>query len=346
MIGYWLTADTTATTYSLLGSKADYIDKELEKQVLPAANKAAITLLELEKPSVKYHANGAASGMDWSVEVATNSSHTVQGKGALTAPLGALVFKGWSTLPDGTGLHYSAGSTLSVAQSDIDLYAQWGSGEIKPFVNYHANGASGADRSVEVTANASHTVQEATGLTAPGALVFKGWNTQPGGGGTTYAAGSSLSVAEADVDLYAQWGTAASNVSVYYHANGAGSGSDWSVEVAANSSHTVQEAIGLTAPRALVFKGWNTQPGGGGTAYAAGSSLSVAEVDVDLYAQWGTTTGGRKDDDDDWTSSAVTLPLPILPPKTGGGGGAAWLLCVAGGIALAFAFRKKRQSAK
>jgi hypothetical protein len=45
----------------------------------------------------------------------------------------------------------------------------------------------------------------------------------------------------------------------------------------------------------------------------------------------------------DWTDPIV--PLPIQPPKTGDGAGAAWLL-VLGGLALAFAFHKKRQGAK
>ncbi|MDR0841755.1 MAG: hypothetical protein LBN26_10320 [Christensenellaceae bacterium] len=56
---------------------------------------------------------------------------------------------------------------------------------------------------------------------------------------------------------------------------------------------------------------------------------------------------GRNSGDDDRTSPVVTLPLPIQPPKTGDGMGAAWLLCVAGGIALAaVTLHKKRQSAK
>ncbi|MDR0840616.1 MAG: hypothetical protein LBN26_04425 [Christensenellaceae bacterium] len=59
-----------------------------------------------------------------------------------------------------------------------------------------------------------------------------------------------------------------------------------------------------------------------------------------------SASNGGGSNDSDWIGSAAALPLPIQPPKTGEDVRAAWLLCMAGSAAGAFAFRKKRQSAK
>jgi uncharacterized repeat protein (TIGR02543 family) len=76
-------------------------------------------------------------------------------------------------------------------------------------VSYNANGGSGtAPASQTVNAGASVTVASQGSLTRSG-YTFNGWNTSASGSGTSYSAGSSLTV-YADTTLYAQWETTGS----------------------------------------------------------------------------------------------------------------------------------------
>ncbi|MDR1372625.1 MAG: InlB B-repeat-containing protein [Dysgonamonadaceae bacterium] len=73
-------------------------------------------------------------------------------------------------------------------------------------VTYKANEGSGSDILVETESNYvagnSYTVADNT-FTRPN-YYFSGWNTQPGGGGTSYAPGASINLG-ADLTLYARW---------------------------------------------------------------------------------------------------------------------------------------------
>ena len=71
-----------------------------------------------------------------------------------------------------------------------------------------------------------------------------------------------------------------------YIGNGATSGA-----APANQTGPVGTAVTISAPGALAwpgysFAGWNTQPGGNGTAYAAGSAAFIPQGGATLYAQW------------------------------------------------------------
>ncbi|HMM05586.1 MAG TPA: S-layer homology domain-containing protein [Clostridiales bacterium] len=76
---------------------------------------------------------------------------------------------------------------------------------------------------------------------------------------------------------------------VTYNANG-GVGSDHQVsEILANSKHTMLTAsVAGISREGYDFMGWNTKADGIGTAYAAGSSLTVTQS-LTLYAQWKKT---------------------------------------------------------
>ncbi len=118
---------------------------------------------------------------------------------------------------------------------------------------------------------------------------FAGWNTASDGTGIAYAAGGTLTMAYADVTVYAQWTTGVT-YRVLYEDNvdgeliGVPSTSTGYIagSVVALSS-SVPERTGFS------FAGWNTLPDGTGTGYAAGSTLTMGAADLSLYAQW--TTG-------------------------------------------------------
>ncbi|MHB1210520.1 MAG: InlB B-repeat-containing protein [Acidimicrobiales bacterium] len=113
-------------------------------------------------------------------------------------------FLAWNTSADGTGTTYSNGQMYSFA-SDITLYAQWSS----PFhtVTFAENS------SLNDSVVAGQTENSASSLTRISSLSpsfqnanysFSGWNTIPGGGGTSYSDGASYAFS-ADIILYAQW---------------------------------------------------------------------------------------------------------------------------------------------
>jgi len=153
-------------------------------------------------------------------------------------------------------------------------------------VTYNANDASGTVPGVQtVEAGGIVTVAGQGGLTYSG-RIFNGWNTNAGGTGTSYAAGSSLTV-NANVILYAQWViSSGTTYTVTYNANGASGTVPAAQTIEAGINIAVAVQGGLTYS-GRTFNGWNTNAGGTGTSYVAGSTLTV-NANVTLYAQWVT----------------------------------------------------------
>ena len=88
--------------------------------------------------------------------------------------------------------------------STLTLHAQWNNFLT---VTYDGNGNTGGDAPTDATEYDSG--DEVTVASAPGGMVktgytFTGWNTAPGGGGTSYAAGATFNIT-ANTTLYAQW---------------------------------------------------------------------------------------------------------------------------------------------
>lgn len=115
---------------------------------------------------------------------------------------------------------------------------------------------------------------------------FGGWNTAADGNGTNYIAGDKI-VMNSDITLYAKW-TIIPKYKVIYKGNHNSSGT---VPVDANSytantSATVMGNINSLERSGFTFTGWNTDSTGNGTAYSAGSPLTITASDVTLYASW------------------------------------------------------------
>ncbi len=110
-------------------------------------------------------------------------------------------FAGWNTAADGSGETYAAGSTFTMASSDITLYAVWL--QIMHTLSFDANGGDGT--------MASRSVAEGATITLPSCEFtlegngFAGWNTAADGSGTSYRTGSSIQIVTSDITLYAMW---------------------------------------------------------------------------------------------------------------------------------------------
>jgi uncharacterized repeat protein (TIGR02543 family) len=185
-------------------------------------------------------------------------------------------FSGWNTNAGGTGSAYGDGATYSFS-ADITLYAQWTALPMHTVI-FNSNGGTGT--------MSNQTTNIPTALTANtftrSGYNFAGWNTQAGGGGTSYANGATYSFA-ANATLYAQWTALPMHTVTFNNNGGAGTMS--------NQTANVPTALTLNAftRTGYWFSGWNTAASGSGTAYADGATYSFT-ANVTLYAQWSQIT--------------------------------------------------------
>jgi len=220
---------------------------------------------------------------------------------------GAKVFGGWNTAANGSGTSYPAGSNYTMpGAGTVTLYAQWIDPATTYTLTYYAGtGGSGTAPASPTTysSNAPATILGNTGpfTNSDPTKIFYGWNTLANGTGTSYSAGSTLTMI-ANTALYAQWADNTSSYTVTYNANGATGGA----VPAAPTTYPggVQVPIlgqgTLTRP-GYAFLGWNGSPTGAGSLYAPGYTFTSKTAT--LYALWapgatvkncggGTTSGG------------------------------------------------------
>lgn len=204
------------------------------------------------------------------------------------------MFKCWNTEPDGSGIEYYPGDTITDPGTTtpenpyVTLYAQW---EYHPSLRYNSN----HELSIETmpdTIFSSDLIVEESAFTVE-QYRFTHWNTKPDGSGTDYYPGDTISDPGTTtpenpyVDLYVQWEEAFPIVG--YDANGA-SGSMPNSKV--NDSYVIPPCS-FYCP-GYAFVSWNTQQNGKGTSYRPGEKLdqeldipsSGNSVSLTLYAQW------------------------------------------------------------
>jgi uncharacterized repeat protein (TIGR02543 family) len=260
-----------------------------------------------------YNANSAAGG----IGTAPSSSGTYY-TAFSTQPVvdntftntNGYTFGGWNTSANGTGTSYPVGSNVTMPGSGtVTLYAQW----INPATTYTLTYNAGIDGTgtapndpnpTTYNSNAPATILGNIGPYTNSDLTktFYGWNTLANGTGTSYPAGSTLTMI-ANTTLYAQWVSTTPQYLVTYDANGATGGSVPAAPT--NYPGGVQVSIlgqgSLTKP-GYTFLGWNGSPTGAGSLYAPGYTFT-SNIVVTLYALWapgasvkscggGSTSGG------------------------------------------------------
>ena len=253
-------------------------------------------------PKVTFMPNGGTGSMP----VQQSSTPAVLDANTFTPPAGS-VFVGWDTASGGGGTSFGAGAVYDFTTS-ITLYAQWvdtsTGGEV---VTFDANGGTGA-AAWQRSATAAALTANAFTMTG---MVFVGWDTQAGGGGTAYADQDTYSFT-ASIVLYAQWANTGPSRTVIFNANG-GTGS---MPVQQSTTPAVLDANTFTPPTGSVFVGWDTVSGSGGTSFGAGAVYDFS-VSITLYAQWVSTSSGEVVTFDAnggtgaaaWQQSATAAPL-------------------------------------
>jgi len=229
---------------------------------------------------------------------------------------GSKVFGGWNTFSAGFGPTYRAGSEITMPGSGtVTLYAQWIDPATTYTLTYNAGtGGTGTAPASPTTYSSKEpvTILGNTGYTnSDTTKIFYNWNTAANGTGTSYTAGSTLTMI-ANTTLYAQWANNTSSYTVTYDANGATGGA---VPAPANYPSGVQVPIvgqgTLTRP-GFTFMGWNGSSTGAGSLYAPG--YTFASKTVTLYAIWapGSTirnTGGSNASDGSGVAT-ITILFP------------------------------------
>jgi uncharacterized repeat protein (TIGR02543 family) len=233
----------------------------------------------VELYTITFNLNGGTGTTPTSQTAGSGSTITLPGGGGLSKS--GYIFGGWNTNADGTGETYSAGSSYTVT-GNTTLYVKW----VELYtITFNLNGGTG-------TTPASQTAGSGLTITLPGGeglsksgYIFGGWNTNTGGTGETYSAGSSYTVT-GNTTLYVKWDTA---YTVTFNING-GTGTTPAAQTVSPGSTITLPGEGGFSRNGYSFDVWNTDPSGTGTNYSAGSSYTVTG-NITLYAKWNDNIG-------------------------------------------------------
>ena len=240
-----------------------------------------------------YNANSGGSGTAPSSSGTSYTAFSTQPVVGNTGPftnVNGYIFGGWNTFSNGGGISYPVGSNIIMPGAGvIQLYAQWINPAFTYTLTYNAGtGGSGSPPTGSPTSYFLNTTATILGNTGPYTnsdtnKIFYGWNTAADGSGTSYPAGSTITMND-NKTLYAQWGSPPL-LKVTYDANGATGGS---VPAAPTNYPTgVQVPIlgqGSLTRTGYTFLGWNGSSTGAGSVYAPGYTFTSKMAT--LYAQW------------------------------------------------------------
>ena len=192
-------------------------------------------------------------------------------------------FMGWTEQQGSTRLFNFA----TQITRDIHLYPVIMDGKTYT-LTYDANGGTGTvpTDSNKYAKGTYAQVVSGSGLTREG-MTFLGWSTDQNAVSPAYYPGGSVKIND-NTTLYAVWGTPTGKAAITYHSNFGNDQTRKSEDKPINSLITVEGYGNLNLPSrtGYEFTGWNTAPGGGGTAYAAGATARLTAGGNDLYAQW------------------------------------------------------------
>lgn len=193
-------------------------------------------------------------------------------------------------------------------------------------VTYNANTGTGTLADAKSPYYVGKTVVVlGNGFTAPVGKIFSKWNTEANGSGTDYDPADEITVASANIVLYAQWVDNPNTFMLTYNANtGTGSMTDTDSPYGDGDTAVVMAST-FTPPDGKIFSEWNTTAAGDGTAYDPAEEIAI-EADMVLYATWvdaftvtydaNTGTGTMADPDSPYAtgSTVVALANAFTPP--------------------------------
>ncbi len=252
-------------------------------------------------PIVVYKSNGAVSG----VVPVDNKKYEIGNTVTVLGNTGNLVrngfyFIGWNTKKDGNGTVYVQGSTFSIGNKKVILYAMWTDAPVVTNLTFVSGSGqvslSWVDPATVEFDHVAITWSPAEGMNQP-VTVAKGTQSALITGlsdGASYT--FSVNSVDAAGNVLASYvfvvkTLVASNLSTYtvtYNGNGNSGGY---VPFDSNNYEqgvtvTVLGNIGNLIKVGYIFVGWNTQADGSGSLYSQGTAFTIGSANVTLYAMW------------------------------------------------------------
>lgn len=313
--GYLSGQPETAGDYNVVVSVG------LDEQMKSTVSKT-FTLHTDVAPTFDLNFDGNATNLQGTINASVNVSRTTVP--AITQTKPGYTFAEWTTDSDGVQDSYQPGDTITI-RANQTLFAQWNPNTYT--ITYRANTGTGTVPTAGsyIADGTAHTIKTKGSLSKAG-YSFSHWNTQTGGGGTSYAPGD-LYESFANLTLNAIW--TPNTYTISYNAN-LGSG----IAPADQQYTTDGAAVVLSSPTDLArehytFDEWNTQADGTGTGYEPGDSYSSIS-NLELFAIWSAVpytlsfadtfeATGTAPDDIPFSieSSSFTVPGPGTLERTG-----------------------------
>ncbi len=237
--------------------------------------------------------------------------------GTLPAPpaKSGFAFAGWYTEKNGGGTAFTSSTVVS---KDLTVYASWSANPVYT-VSFDSNGGSEVgDLFVTLPATSVELLPEPP---AKAGYIFGGWFTEKDGGGSEFTADTEVS---ANITVFAKWNSY--SYTVTFNGEGATTAADPASLQVASPSLTVAALPSQPKKTGYLFGGWFTGSAGGGTEFAADTTVSA---DVTVHAYWIAYSYTVSFDDQGATSTVypasktvasptVTIgSLPSEPEKTG-----------------------------
>ena len=193
-----------------------------------------------------------------------------------TLNLAGYTFAGWATSNGSTTIVYlDKGSVAITSNLTLDLFPVWAAIGSKT-VTFNPNYASGPGVVTQLNNVAANL--NANTFTRAG-FVFTGWNSQAGGGGTSYADQAPYTFAS-DITLFAQW--SGNTLAITYNSNGGSAPAGGAASTV--SGGTVSSLPANPTRDGYTFNGWFTANSGGSQINTTNPHNQTA--DFTLYAQW------------------------------------------------------------
>lgn len=231
--------------------------------------------------TISWEANGGTGSMNAFVVEAGKSTHV---------PSNPFVragydFTGWNTSPDGNGVSYTVGSTITPA-GNMALYAQWKETAVYYTITTNANGGTGTPADT-ITAQRDATVIAPANTFTRSGYDFDGWNTIANGSGAVINPGATFT-ATGDTVLYAQWVKTpdVQQYTVKFNENG---GTGTVNTIIGDENTTVKLPANGFTREGYEFLGWGASYEDSGSYLQPGADYKLT-ANTTLYAQWKLTT--------------------------------------------------------
>lgn len=213
--------------------------------------------------TVTYNSNGATGALAQTSDSYTTGGTAITLPGAGQMTKAGHTFDGWSTTT--TGSKISGTYTTSTNRT---LYARWVA--VSYTITYDAAGGSSTPTQANKTIGQTFTL--AAGPTKTN-FEFAGWND----GTTTYDAGYTYVVEDANITLTAEW---VEIFWIHYNYNGANETEPADLRKLNGQSYTAGDAV---TKDGYTFGGWKSQSN---VSIAAGQTFTVNANNFILSAQW------------------------------------------------------------